>query len=256
MCIGEGQQWHWISILTHAKLWLEAISEIVERLQRHFSDYARALNASDDELLGSSFDKTSLSVKAEPRVDQHTSKPASRMSAKAIDFKNAARWGLWGKKRLAEAVNRFREENKSLQQVLNLATASHVQQLAQPELALENLVKDEDASRLGLAVHAEIRQVLAKPESKNEDLCLEAKVEFHPDARVSNTSTECLLQYCRLSSPGSAQKRTVLVEYKSYPPGTESSDVLVDHSRQSRVHLRINQLAIYSSRQERVLWEL
>ena len=144
---------------------------------------------------------------------------------------------------MAEAVRKFREENKSLQQILNLATASHVQQLAQPESALENLVKDDDASRLGLTMHAEIRRVLAQPESRNEDLCLDAKVESHPDARVGNTSPECLLRYCSLSSPGSARKRTVLVEYKSYPPGTDSSNLLVDHSRQSRVHLRINQLA-------------
>lgn len=187
--------------------------------------------------------KPGVGVKRDLLRNRTVTEPANKLSAKAADLKNAARWGLWGKKRLMQAVEKFRDENKVLKQILTLATAAHVQQLAQPELALNKLMKDEDAERLGLAAHAEIRQVLTTPESKNEDLRLDADLTSHPHSSTGEKASESLLQCCNLAPRGSSRKRTVLVEYKSYPPGSDSSEVLVDSSRHSRVQFRVNQLA-------------
>ncbi|KAI4267553.1 MAG: hypothetical protein LQ337_008295, partial [Flavoplaca oasis] len=223
-----------------------SIFETVARLQRHFSDYEKAANASaetDQGSLATSMHKTGVGAETDLLRNQTVTEPAKRTSAKAADIKNAAKWGLWGKKRLMQAVERFRSENRELEQILSLATAAHVQQLARPELALDKLMKDEDANRLGLAAHAEIRQVVTTPESKNEDLRLDANLTSHSDFSVSDTASKYILQCCTLTSKGGARKQTVLVEYKSYPPGSDSSEVLVDNSRHPRVQLRVNQLA-------------
>ena len=40
-----------------------------------------------------------------------------------------------------------------------------------------------------------------------------------------------------------SRKQPVVVEYQGYPPECETSELVVDNSRDSRVHLRVNQLA-------------
>ena len=219
---------------------MEEIFQILRRLQNDLGDYAKAAGTADIAGQDSSIPSTETEgrrTKADLAIDPPVSK--SSLSSKAINFKNAAKWGLWGQTRLTEAVETFRGRNNSLKEILNLATAARLQQMAQPEQVLETLINDEDANRLGLSAHAQIRQVLTKSESRNEDLCLTAEVL---DPSLGSSTAHCATLVTKVSKWNS-RKQTVLVEYKKYPLGPEASELPEDSTRYSRVNLRVNQLA-------------
>ena len=230
-------------------MWLEEIFDTVRRLQNDFNDYAKAAKEYDPDY--QKFSSTPIDLAANCSLtglslDPSSTKLADSLSSKVGDLKNAARWSLWGQKRLSEAVDTFRTRNASLKQILIFATAAQVQQIAQPEQILDRLIKDEDAKRLGLAGHAKIRQVLAKPDSTNDDLCLDADLQNRSNSQTNSTvetSLQCCTLATRVSTWKTSRKQPVIVEYKDYPPGFDSSEMVMDSSRNSRVHLRVNQLA-------------
>lgn len=156
-----------------------------------------------------------------------------------MNLKNAVKWGLWGKSRLAEALKTFHERNNSLKEVLALATAAQLQQMTQSEHSLEKLIQDEDANRLGLSAHAQIHRLLTKPESQQDDRALAAEIQ---DFSPGLDTTRCATLVTRMSMFNS-RKQKVLVEVKKYPPGSEIFEMHEDSARQTKVKLRVNQLA-------------
>ena len=167
---------------------------------------------------------------ADPQLDQ---------PSQGMNLKDAVKWGLWRKSRLAEALKTFHERNNSLKEVLALATAAQLQDMAQSERNVENLIKDEDANRLGLSAHAQIHQVLTKPDSQQEDRALAAEIQ---DLLPGCDTTCCATLVTRMSMFNS-RKQKVLVEVKKYPLGSEVFEMHEDGARQTKIKLRVNQLA-------------
>ena len=159
--------------------------------------------------------------------------------SQGMNLKNAVKWGLWGKSRLAEALKAFRDRNSSLKEILTLATAAQLQQMTQSDHNLESLIKDEDANRLGLSAHAQIHQVLIKPDSQQEDRALNAEIQDFPPV---NDTTRCATLVTRTSRFNS-RKQKVLVEVKKYPLGSEVFEMHENSIRQTKIKMRVNQLA-------------
>ena len=170
----------------------------------------------------------------DPVANSRNDKPPQGMN-----LKNAVKWGLWGKSRLAEALKTFHERNNSLKEVLALATAAQLQQMTQSERKLEDLIKDEDANRLGLSAHAQIHQLLIKPDSQQEDRALAAEIQDFPPG----IDTTCCATLVTRMSMFNSRKQKVLVEVKKYPPASEVFEMHQDSARQTKTKLRVNQLA-------------
>ena len=224
------------------QLWFEEIFHILRRLQNDFHDYAKAMEASGAEKATlQQSPVASIAAKGGQRLDDLdvvVDTQWDKLSQK-MNLKNAVKWGLWGKSRLTEALKTFHERNNSLKEVLGLATAAQLQKLAQSENSLESLIKDQDANRLGLSAHAHIHQVLIKPDSQQQDRALSGEIQ---DISPNNDTTCCATLATRLSKFNSRKQR-VLMEVKKYPLGSEVFEMQENSIRQTKVKLRVNQLA-------------
>ncbi|KAL8794634.1 MAG: hypothetical protein Q9195_002830 [Heterodermia aff. obscurata] len=184
---------------------------------------------------------TSTAVRAGQRPDDFNleADPQWNKPSQAMNLKDAVKWGLWGKSRLAEALRNFHERNNSLKEVLALATATQLQQMTQTEHSLDSLIKDEDANRLGLSAHAQIHQLLTKPDSQQDDRALAAEIQ---DFSADQDITCCATLVTRKSMLNS-RKQKVLLEIKKYPPGSEVFGMYEDSVRQNKIKSKVNQLA-------------
>ena len=152
--------------------------------------------------------------------------------AKMKEVGVASKWALWERKRLEEVIHRFRKRNKKLKEVLQIATASRQQGKSEIDL----LLNSGDAKVLGLTAHAELRQLIAKGDSVDENFFLES-VTINLDAGPATIhSGTCEVSIGR----GNSTKEEVLIEYKDWPPtlaGSGTSEVAQTNAHtQSRIH--------------------
>lgn len=235
---------------THNQRWKSEILTTLSRLSVDFSQYEQRARLEDEgyqawcdehedstTLVGFEMDSISSPVAAESS-SVLTGFPRLWRSSKAKmrEVGVASKWAVWDRKTLETTIAKFQKRNARLQEILQIATAT--QQLVVSD-ALKTLLMGEDAKTLGLAAHAEIRQIVAKPGSNDLDFNLQ-NVELTSDIETRTIhSGKCTTQAAR----GNTTTEPVLIEYKDYASptgGLEHSEIV---QRQSNIQSRIYQLA-------------
>ncbi|KAL8800158.1 MAG: hypothetical protein Q9182_005359 [Xanthomendoza sp. 2 TL-2023] len=152
---------------------------------------------------------------------------------------------LFDRQHLQDVVSKFRENNETLERILQFGMVDILRHIAQYGPGLQNLRQDQDAVALGLTTWAEIKQIKNQPERIDKDLsitdCTLDVIDSKSVLGMGTASIE-LSEGSKWSKP-KIVKQGVFVEYKTLPPilgGFASSEVSY---LDARVEKRINQLA-------------
>ena len=127
-------------------------------------------------------------------------------AAKPLTEAHSWKWALWDKRKFEVILHKFKSTNSKLKEMLPLMLACH------PRYSniqnLQHLTNNEDATRLGIASHARLRQLALNPVVDTTKYALDhCSLESSPDSRT--------LHLASLKEPGSRDQK-VLVEYKNY----------------------------------------
>ena len=116
------------------------------------------------------------------------------------------RWALWDKRKFEMVLHKFKSTNVKLKEMLPLMLACHPRYSNVQNL--QHLTNNEDASRLGIASHARLRQLALSPIADTTKYALDhCSLGSLPDKTTLNLAT--------LKEPG-CRDQQVLVEYKNY----------------------------------------
>ena len=148
----------------------------------------------------------------------------------------AAKWAVWDKERWENAVDKFEKRNAKLKDALQILQATQQQRIIGTYADLRNNI---DANRLGLTIHAQLKELVNQPESNDMDLELKNMIlisdEESPTIHTGN---------CEESLPKNGTlKEKVLIEYKSYPPILQGSTPAEISEIETHVKSRVRQLA-------------
>ncbi len=133
-------------------------------------------------------------------------------------------------------MEKFHKRNAKLKDALQMCQATQ-----QPRYAStpEDLRGNVDADRLGLTVHAELRQLVDKPDSNDMDFDLKNAIlisdKESPTIHIG-TCEETLAN-------GSTISERVLIEYKNYPPIMQGLTPVEISETQAHLKSRVHQLA-------------
>ena len=229
---------------------MEEILETFNLLRADLSDYARLASKEDTEYMMYSpwMNETMGITKCiEFNIDQsvpevaevsYLSKIWQENKTKIVGVGVASKWALFDKKKLQRVVDKFQKRNRKLREVLQLIAASQMQQLMYQGNMGETMIKDEDAKRLGLVEHAQIRELVVKPESINTSFLLHNTV-------LDSSAENHILHLGILKTThakGNSMTDMGLIEFKYYPTTPEdcASEAA---SKESAINSRVNQLA-------------
>ncbi|KAF2183705.1 hypothetical protein K469DRAFT_667957 [Zopfia rhizophila CBS 207.26] len=232
------------------KRWWKQVYEIIERMRLLLGDYSRIAAEEDDTykyfspfLNSSMFDTKAIEFDInEGLPEPANSRPISFRALRWLGIKAGQKvnenlddwkWALVEKRRFEHVLASLQEENSRLKDVLPLismtASSNSRTHVKSQSPILET---NDDTRRLGLAAHAQLREITSSAEYRKEIQIL--KEGLRPVA----LSTGSPLVVCEVAQHQSISKQKierVLVEYKHYLQLRDSTEEEIQIDRQ-RAH--------------------
>lgn len=127
-------------------------------------------------------------------------------ASKPLTEAQSWKWALWEKRKFELVLHNFQSTNTKLKEMLPLMLACHPRYSNVQNL--QRLTSDEDASRFGIASHAQLRQLTLSPVADTTKYTLD-------HCSLESLSGIGTLNIATLKELGSRDQK-VLVEYKNY----------------------------------------
>ena len=231
--------------------WLHEINHTLQKLRRDFDDFTKLAGKEDEDYRSYSpwynqrqgdyaakaFDIDKLSIST---TESSPSPKAPGIwhgnKAKFAKVGKATKWAIWDKEKWEAAVEKFQKRNAKLKDALQMGQATQQHRVAG---TLTDLRNNADANRLGLTVHAELRQLVDKPDSSYMNFDLK-NMEVFSDAESPTIHTGTCEEHF---AKGSTISEKVLIEYKSYPPIMQGLTPAEISETQTHINSRVHQLA-------------
>lgn len=148
----------------------------------------------------------------------------------------ATKWAIWDREKWEDAVKKFRKRNAKLKDALQMGQATQHERVAG---SIADLRNNTDANRLGLTVHAELKQLVDKPDSNEMDFDLKSAVLLSDEESPINDTGTCEENLAK----GNTVSERVLIEYKSYPPIMQGMTPAEIKETQRHIRSEVHQLA-------------
>ena len=231
--------------------WLSEIQYVLKKLRRDFDDFTKLAGTEDENYKLYSpwynshqepttnerfdIDKICISTTQSPPPPE-ASGIWHEHKAKIKRVGKATKWALWDKEKWEDAVEKFRKRNAKLKDALQMGQATQHQRVAG---SIADLRNNTDANRLGLTVHAELKQLVDKPDSNEMDFDLKSAVLISDEESPTNHTGTCE----EILAKGNTVSERVLIEYKSYPPIMQGMTPAEIDETQMHIRSRVHQLA-------------
>lgn len=148
----------------------------------------------------------------------------------------ATKWAIWDREKWEDAVEKFRKRNAKLKDALQMGQATQHERAAR---SIADLRNNTDAKRLGLTVHAELKQLVDMPDSNEMDFDLKNAVLLSDEEAPTIHTGTCEENLAK----GNTVSERVLIEYKSYPPIMKGMTPAEIKETQTHIESRVHQLA-------------